>query len=375
MGERLRAIRAEARVFTGSSCAGDRAGLKLHRGCRTRPTEHKLDQNKRAFQNTKLTYTRPFHMIHPAIAEKILHDDARAAVDAINQFTFTTFKTRGGRLGSGMGTLLEAMWVYYMNQILENQGGLARECELAWLQDHEPADFACLHRAAEWDPASRSGELLRIEAKSMNVGVDEAKGHFTNLAKETSQHDQLLVLVWSWTSLQYGYSWPRIHDYFLGPSLPIIEARDRLHLKRGGSFVVSGACPDGCLPDLCTHIGEPLNANAKRERRSGPKASKPANVEYAANFGGLVRMLKTDGEDARAEFRLLRRSSEVVHQYICFIHEHFPSEEVNQYKKSEWQTVLAELEIFAAGNPSSSQMNEFLRQQSPGYRDFLRRRF
>lgn len=313
-------------------------------------------------------------LIQPAIAEQILHTDARAAVEAINQFTFTTFKTRGGRLGSGMGTLLEAMWVYYMNQILENEGGLARECELAWLQDHEPADFACLHRGADWDPASRRGELLRIEAKSMNIGVEEAKGHFTNLARETSEHDQLLVLIWSWTSLPNEYSWPRIHDYFLGPSLPVIHARDQLHLIRGGTFVERGNCPDGCALESCTHVGEPLNAASKRERRSGPKARKPANVEYAANFGGLVRMLKTDSEDARSVFRRLRRSNEVIHRYISFIHTYFPSEEVNQYRKAEWQAVLTALNI-AAVNPSAAEANALLRRLSPNYQEFLRQNF
>ncbi|MBJ9714632.1 hypothetical protein TN889_21335 [Burkholderia gladioli pv. alliicola] len=312
--------------------------------------------------------------IQPAVAEQILHADARDAIDAINQFTFATFKTRGGRLGSGMGTLLEAMWVYYMNHILENQGGQARECELAWLQDHEPADFACLHRGADWDPSSRSGELLRIEAKSMNIGVDEAKGHFTNLARETRRHDQLLVLIWSWASLQNGYSWPQIHDYFLGPSLPIIFARDQLHLARGGTFVGNVNCPDGCLPGNCTHIGEPLNAALKRERRSGPRACKPANVEYAANFGGLVRMLKTDSENARRIFRDLRRSDEVIHRYISFIHKHFPSEEINQYRKAEWQAVLNELNISAV-NPSSADANDMLRRIVPAYQDFLRQRF
>jgi hypothetical protein len=313
-------------------------------------------------------------LIHPATAEQILHADARLAVEEINRFTFATFKTRGGRLGSGMGTLLEAMWVYYMNQILENQGGLARECELAWLQDHEPADFACLHRGADWDPSSRTGELLRIEAKSMNTGVDEAKGHFTNLYQETAEHDQLLVLVWSWTPIANGYSWPRIHDFFLGPSLPIIYARDQLHLMRGGSFVESGSCPDHCALGTCTHVGEPLNANSKRERRSGPKASKPANVDYAANFGGLVRMLATNSGDARNAFRRLRRANDVVHRYVSFIHMHYPAEEVNQYLKGEWQAVLRALNIPHA-DPSSAEANALLRQLAPNYREFLRNSF
>ena len=108
-------------------------------------------------------------------AARILCADAPKVIAAINAFTSQTFRTRGGRLGSGMGSLLEALWVYHMNNALMNEGGPARDCELAWLQDHEPADFACLIRGAEWEPERRHGELFRIEAKSMNIGVDEAK--------------------------------------------------------------------------------------------------------------------------------------------------------------------------------------------------------
>ncbi|WP_147654000.1 hypothetical protein [Vulcaniibacterium gelatinicum] len=312
--------------------------------------------------------------IKSADAVTILHNDAPKVIEEINDFTSQTFKTRGGRLGSGMGSLLEALWVYYMNKTLMNEGGLARECELAWMQDHEPSDFACLQRGAEWEPRSRRGELFRIEAKSMNIGVDEAKGHFTNLAKETAEHDQLLVLIWSWTELGNNYSWPRIHDYFLGPSLPIIRARDQLHLARGGLFVDRRECPDGCAPEACTHDGEPLNAARKRERRSGPQSCKPANVEYAANFGGLVRMLKTDNDAARSVFRRLRKADDVVHAYISFIHTHFPSEEINHFKKAEWQSVLKSLGI-KANNVTAAEANKLLREHVPDYQDHLRRLF
>jgi hypothetical protein len=312
--------------------------------------------------------------VQSGAATQILQADAPRVIAEINAFTSETFKTRGGRLGSGMGSLLEAMWVYYMNRILQNEGGLARECELAWLQDHEPADFACLFRGAEWEPSSRKGELFRIEAKSMNVGVDEAKGHFANLVGETQEHDQLLVLIWSWTSLENKYFWPKIHDYFLGPALPIIHARDTLHLVRGGGFVGRAKCPDGCTVPECTHDGEPLNAAGKRERRSGPKSCKPANVEYAANFGGLVRMLKTDNDEARKQFRKLRKSDDVIHRYISFIHEHFPAEEVNQYRKAEWQAALKALDV-AAKNPTAAEASVLLRNAVPDYREHLRRLF
>lgn len=313
-------------------------------------------------------------MISPRLAAQavnILHEDAPRVIDEINAFTFQTFRTRGGRLGSGMGSLLEAMWVYYMNNILQNQGGLARDCELGWLQDHEPADFACLLRNAEWDSATRQGELFRIEAKSMNIGVDEAKGHFTNLSRETSEHDQLLVLIWSWTSSGGMYFWPQIHDYFLGNALPIIRLRDDLHLARGGTFVQAGACPDGCLIPDCTHAGEPLNAKGNRERRSGPVVCKPKNLDCAANFGGLVRMLKTDNSEARYIFRRLRSSNHVMHEYISFIHKHFRSEEINQYLKAEWQDFLSR-SMPSTRNVSPEEANLLLRENVANYQDGLR---
>lgn len=312
--------------------------------------------------------------ITSANAVSILQQDAPKVIDEINNFTLATFKTRGGRLGSGMGSLIEAMWVYYMNRTLQNEGGAARSCELAWLQDHEPADFACLYRGTDWIPATREGELFRIEAKSMNIGVDEAKGHFANLANETAQYDQLLVLVWRWTTLENQYFWPKIEDYFLGAALPIIGIRDQLHLARGGSFVSSRRCPDGCSPTACTHDGEPLNAAGKRERRSGPKSCRPANVDYAANFGGLVRMLKTDNDAARSVFRRLRREDDDAHRYISFIHKHYPTEEVNQYRKSEWQSILKIADL-NAGNVSAAEASQLLRENVPDYREILRRSF
>lgn len=312
--------------------------------------------------------------VNPATAERILQADAQRVINEINSFTSETFKTRGGRLGSGMGSLIEAMWVYYMNRVLRNEGGVAQLCEIAWLQDHEPADFACLTRGAEWEPSSRLGELFRIEAKSMNIGVDEAKGHFTNLLDETRQHDQLLVLVWSWTTVDDQYSWPRIHDFFLGPAIPVIRLRDALHIQRGGTFVDSQRCPDGCEYASCTHSGEPLNAAGKRERRSGPRSCKPANVEYAANFGGLIRMLKTDNDAARAQFRELRRADDVAHRYISFIHKHYPSEEINQYRKAEWQAALQHAGLRATGQ-SSAEANSLLRQHCPNYQELLRDMF
>jgi hypothetical protein len=313
-------------------------------------------------------------VITPALAVAAVQADSSKVIDEINRFTSSTFKTRGGRLGSGMGSLIEALWVYYMNTALGNEGGLAQGCELGWLQDHEPADFACLVRGSDWLPEARQGELFRIEAKSMNVGVEEAKGHFNNLAHETNADDQLLVVVWSWVSLGDKYFWPKIHDYFLGHSLPIIGIRDQLHIARGGSFVTRDACQDGCASVACTHDGEPLNAAGKRERRSGPKSCRPANVDYAANFGGLLRMLKTDNDSARAIFRSLRRKNDVVHRYISFIHKQYPNEELNHYRKSEWQTMLRYFKL-DAGRLGAAELQALLRNTVPDYQESIREIF
>ncbi len=311
------------------------------------------------------------NQIDPRNAVAAVHGDASAVIKAINDFTATTFRTRGGRLGSGMGSLIEALWVYYMNQALYNEGGEARVCELAWLPDHQPADFACIERGSEWLPESRAGELFRIEAKSMNVGVDEAKGHFTNLAKETSELDQLLIIVWAWTEHDHHYVWPEIYDYFIGPSLPVIRMRDRLHVARGGNFVEAVSCPDGCDPEHCSHVGEPLNAAGKRERRSGPAATKPANVEYAANFGGLLRMIKTSGPDATRIFREERANCDVCHEFVSFIHRNFSNEEFGQYKLSDWRSIAHDLDIPTAGK-NAPTLREEIANANPQYRDLLR---
>lgn len=302
-------------------------------------------------------------------AVQIVCKDAPRVINSMNYFALKTFRTRGGRLGSGMGSLLEALWVYYMNNTLANQGGIARECELVWLPDHQPADFACIIREADWRPESRKGELFRIEAKSMNLGVEEAKGHFANLKSETSHFDHLLVLLWSWTEHDKKYVWPKVHSYFLGSSLSIICLRDKLHLARGGSFVGTESCPDGCSPTPCTHAGEPLNESGKRERRSGPVTCKPKAVDYAANFGGLVRMLKTSGKSASKTFREMRARDDVCHRYISLIHEFYPGEELNQYGAGEWRAFAEALGVPSAG--TKEEIREAIRSAVPDYRDNL----
>lgn len=57
-------------------------------------------------------------------------------------------------------------------------------------------------------------------------------------------------------------------DSFFDRAKGIAMLRDALHIARGGSFVGSEYCPDGCQSDYCVHIGEPLNAEGKRELRN-----------------------------------------------------------------------------------------------------------
>jgi hypothetical protein len=99
------------------------------------------------------------------------------ACQEINKFSQRVFKTRGGRMGSGMGLLLEGLWGYYVDQ-----GRPAREAgnegwEIGWLSDHEYNDFACIQCDMPWIPATNEGEFFRIEAKSMNSAADESRSN------------------------------------------------------------------------------------------------------------------------------------------------------------------------------------------------------
>jgi hypothetical protein len=304
-----------------------------------------------------------------ANAVAIVTEDTPKAIKELNIFSYTAFRTRGGRLGSGMGSLLEALWVYFINKALLNEGSEARECEIAWLEDHEPNDFACVHRDAIWTPGTRQGELFRVEAKSMNIsGVDESKAHFTELQKSIG------VLAWNWEKVDDWRVYPKIIDFLVCPSQPVAALRDSLHIARGGTFVTAGICPDHCLIASCKHLGEPINAAGVRERISGPDSAKGANVSAANNFGGLVRMLKTDGDSARAAFRTLRRQEQVAHDFISFIHKNFPDEEANQYVADEWKQVALAggLQRADIKRMSKGTLMDLVRSTVPKYQDLLR---
>ena len=299
-------------------------------------------------------------------------EHSRHVVERINTFTTEVFETRGGRVGSGMGGLLESLWGYFMNkEITENADAL--NCEIAWLQDNEYNDFACVQRSGDWDAATKQGEFFRIEAKSMNTAADESKAHFDQLRKNLGDHDLLLVLVWKWVFAKDGIRVsPVVSDYFIGLASDVATLRDALHVARGGTFIDRTHCPDGCDSALCQHHGEPLNASGKRERKSGPASTRPSqNVSFAANFGGLVRMLKTNSNEARKELREIRKTNDTAHAYISFIHRNFPNEEKNQYLSTEWQELLKRLGM-TKGDKTLDALIEEIRQQHPNYHDQLR---
>lgn len=310
-----------------------------------------------------------------SIAERKIIEKTSETVICINDLSARTFRTRGGRMGSGMGLLLEGLWGYFTTTLLAQDG-----LEIAWLPDNQYNDYACVNVTEEWDPddPERSGELLRIEAKSMNLGAEESKGHFDELQRNIGSHDLLLVLVWRWEPVEDGrrYS-PQVTDFFLGSALRVAKLRDALHIARGGSFVNEDSCPDGCLHLPCSHTGEPINANGVRERRTGPEALRGGGrSDYAANFGGLVRMLKCSNPEARAALRALRSEDEVAHRFISFIHRNLPQEELNSYVISEWRTAYkATLGSAPPRQLNASQLRDAIAAAEPAYQDALRALF
>ena len=314
----------------------------------------------------------PVQSITPNEAVAVITDSTEIAIQKINDFSSTVLRTRGGRFGSGMGTLLEALWGFYVNGELYAKYDEARGCELAWLMGHEYNDFACVRRACPWDPESRAGELLRVEAKSMNVGVDEPKGHFDELARKLGESDLLLVLLWEWEMVHREVAYPKIRDHFVSSALSVAKLRDQLHLARRGTFVRGGNCPDGCAGNRCVHEGEPLNAAGKRERKSGPESCRSPKTPFAANFGGLVRMLKTRGPSASRRFKLARFEDETAHEFISFIHRNYPGEEASQYVGKDWRKLAEEHEIANWKRLKKEDLVTTIRANVPDYRETLR---
>lgn len=262
--------------------------------------------------------------LNPQQAADVIIAHTASAIDKLNAFTAATFQTRGGRIGSGMGGVIEALWGFYLNQALRDSRHF--EVELAWIYGHEYNDFACITPNAVWEPDTRQGELLRIEAKSMVATADESKAHFDRLVTELEQSELLAVFLWHWepVSAQSARVFPKVRDHFIGSALSIARLRDELHLARGGTFVSAGQCADKCRQNPCAHVGEPLNASGIRERRTGPESTKGKSVSYAANFGGLLRMLGSRGGRGADIIRRHAQSDASAQAFVTFMARHFP---------------------------------------------------
>jgi len=267
------------------------------------------------------------------------------AITHMNEYLSEIMRTRGGRVGSGMGSVLETLWGYNLNRALREND--SNDFEIAWFPDHQYHDFACLCTKSNWNSSTKEGEFFRIEAKSMIIGsADEPKAHFDVTQKELDEDDAILLLVWRWTKIDDYHVCPEVIDCFFERAIPLAELRDVLHLQRGGSFVDSDNCPDTCAPDSCRHDGEPLNADGKRERKSGPIATRVSSkTSHAQNFGGMLRMLKTAKADARIAMRDECKDNQVANDYVDFIHRNFPKEELNHYSVKEWRTVACHFNI------------------------------
>ncbi len=245
--------------------------------------------------------------------------------DSINNFCEEHFVCLGGREGSGMGGVLEALYLFHANSTL-HEAGAPPYAGLAWISDHRYNDFACLDTRLQWNPSNGEGERFRIEAKSMVAAADEAKAHFDVLRNEIAPGDQLLVIAWRWNTHGRGGFWvsPYLFDTFLGSASEVAQYRDQLHLMRGGSFVTRDKCPDGCEPALCKHHGEPLNAAGKRERRSGPDDRRVSRTtSHSQNFGGLKRMLAARGAEARRQRDAALEGNPTARNFVDFMTRNF----------------------------------------------------
>ncbi|NAW99672.1 hypothetical protein [Vibrio sp. V23_P3S9T160] len=294
---------------------------------------------------------------------QILLECNENAVIKCNQYLQNVMQTRGGRIGSGMGSVLETLWGYNMNATLRERGNT--DIEVAWFPDHQYNDFAVVGKNNHWNPTTLEGEYFRLEAKSMQVGenVDEPKAHFNVLRHEIGQHDAILLLVWKWTRLDQYRVYPEIVGTYLNRAQSLAYLRDELHKLRGGRFINSGECPD-CGYENCQHVGEPLNAAGRRERISGPPSLRVSlSTSHAANFGGMLRMLKASSMPQKIATREIIRQDQEFIDYLDFIHTHFPNEEKNFYSINEWRQVLINLGIDASQNNLNNvnDIHSFLR--------------
>ena len=167
-------------------------------------------------------------MATPEAAAQAIEAVSAKALQNMNAFARDVLQTRGGRAGSGLGSLLEALWGFYVTKELRTTPGLEK-FDLAWFPDHAYNDFACVGTDVDWIATDRSTELLRVEAKSMYMGADESKGHFDALEKELGSADLLLVILWDWKPIDAakpnGRVAPQVVDSFVGHAVPVARLR------------------------------------------------------------------------------------------------------------------------------------------------------
>jgi hypothetical protein len=75
-------------------------------------------------------------ILTPESAANAIINATPIACKRINQMSRVLLKTRGGRRGSGMGSLLEALWGFYTNQALSKVDPESYAYELGWFSDH-----------------------------------------------------------------------------------------------------------------------------------------------------------------------------------------------------------------------------------------------
>jgi hypothetical protein len=208
----------------------------------------------------------------------------------------------------------------------------------------------------------------------MNLDVDEAKGHFDEIQTKLSNNELLVVLLWRWVASEKGQRvYPAITDSFVNFAQPVAALRDDLHLLRGGWFNSFANCSEkpecGCT-QLCRYEGEPINVKGVKERRVGPPSARAAKVEYAANFGGLVRMLKTSSEEMRQCIYGHCHTSPIARSYVEFIHRNLPAEERNAFKVAVWRSAADSFDVKEAG---ITEIQTALRAKGVNYYDYLLR--
>ena len=160
----------------------------------------------------------------------------------------------------------------------------------------------------------------------MVASADESKAHFDRLTSELETSELLAVFLWDWVpvSTTSRKVYPCVTGHFIGSAGGVAALRDALHINRGGTFVQIGHCPDGCAAKRCRHIGEPINASGVSEQRTGPEKTKGPSVSYAANFGGLLRMLGYRGQGGQEVIAQHQAKNEAAAAFIHFMAKNFP---------------------------------------------------